>query len=192
MQIKTRSRAINNEGGAMVFVALLVISTSVLSLVLLSSIKGNQSESRGSRENLNAFYVCEAAVSAAVLDLTNGGTGNLGSEDQPIALGSSEYWVQATDPLNNPKLGPGMTSLLATGGDQHSSLSAEVIVQRVLVSMYEWGAFGDEQMHMDSNADMPPESGSINNVRISDPGGQEWQGNDTRPSRSYTSCVRRR
>ena len=52
----------------MVFVSLFVISTSILSLVILSSIKSNQSESRGSRENMNAFCVCEAAVSAAVLE----------------------------------------------------------------------------------------------------------------------------
>jgi len=43
-----------------------------------------------------------------------------------------------------------------------------------------------------SAGDLPPESGSNPNVRIRDPGGQEWHASGIQPSRSSTSCVKPR
>lgn len=127
-------------------VVLMVVSMSVLSAALISSVSSHRKESSGSREDISAFYVCEAGIGAAVMDLSSGGTGDVGSAQNPIAMGPAEYFVTATD------LGGGMTSLQATGGDEHATLSAEVVVRQASTGLYRWGAFADEELHMDSNA----------------------------------------
>jgi len=136
------------RGTTMVMVAMLVGSMAVLSFALVTVISSANRALKGSRNDLNAIYVTEAAISDAIFNLANGGDGNLGSEDNPIQYGGSEYWVTATD------MGAGLTSLVACGDDNGAVARVELIVRSNASAndLYKWAAFGRDSMTMDSNA----------------------------------------
>ncbi len=134
------------RGSTIVVVALLMAAVAMLSLSFLMVLRSTQKENQGSRESLSALYACEAGLTAAVDDLVTGGTGALGTKNQPQAFGSQDYWVEAND------IGAGRVSLVAHGRDDSARMSVELIVQPSAQGFFRWAAFGDEAMHMDSNS----------------------------------------
>ncbi|HEX6884236.1 MAG TPA: hypothetical protein VF530_12730, partial [Planctomycetota bacterium] len=135
------------RGSIMVIVALLMASVATLSLVLLSSLRSSHKEHQGSRESLSALYACEAGLSAAVRELaTTGGDGNVGSEQNPVQAGEQRYWVVATP------IGDGRVSLVSYGRVERAEMGVEAVVQPDPDSFFRWAAFGEEALHMDSNA----------------------------------------
>lgn len=130
----------------MVMVIMMITVFSALSLSLVTANVSASREQRQFRETLSAKYASEAAISAAVFDLASGGTGDLGSEQEPMAMGRESYWVEATD------LGDGLISLSATGVSNRSRAGVELIVRSASESEWRWGAFGDEELTMDSNS----------------------------------------
>lgn len=134
------------RGATIVIVALLLAAVAMLSLTLLTTLRSSQQENQGSRESLSALYMCEAGLSAAVRDLAQGGTGDLGTAQNPIDSGDQSYWVQGTP------LGDGRTSLRSIGRDDKAEMGVEVVVQPDPDSFFRWAAFGEELLHMDSNA----------------------------------------
>jgi len=152
----TSKNRTDSRGSTMVIVALLVAAVAMLSLVLLSTLRSSQQENEGSRENLSALYACEAGLSAAVRDLATGGTGDLGLQNAPVAYGEQSYWVVSTP------MGDGRTSLRSVGRDDRSRMGVEVVVQPDPDSFFRWAAFGEESLHMDSNARTDSYNSSIN------------------------------
>jgi len=134
------------SGSMMVIVALLIAAVATLSLTLLTSLRSSQQENQGSRESLSALYACEAGLSVAVRELADAGDGNLGSKNNPVSFGGQSYWVTAT------ALGNGRTSLVAVGRADRSEMGIEAVVQPDPDSFFRWAAFGEEMLHMDSNA----------------------------------------
>jgi hypothetical protein len=130
----------------MVVVALLMAAVAMLSLSFLTVLRSSQKENQGSRESLAALYACEAGLTAAVDDLVRGGTGTLGTKNQPVAQGSQRYWVQATD------IGDGRIALLSYGREDRAQMGVEMVVQPSANGFFRWAAFGDEILHLDSNA----------------------------------------
>lgn len=143
--LRTRSIENGRRGATIVFVVLLTATVAMLSLSMIAVVRSAHQENRGSRENLSALYACEAGLAAAVQSLAGGGDGNIGVE-QPIASGSQTYSVSATD------IGDGRTALLATGTDEDARMRVEMVVQRSATGFFQWAAFGDEWMHLDSNS----------------------------------------
>jgi hypothetical protein len=121
-------------------------AVAMLSLSFLMVLRSSQKENQGSRENLSAFYACEAGLTAAVDDLATGGSGDLGSKYAPQTLGNQRYWVESTD------IGAGRIALVAHGRDDDAGMSVELVVQPSAEGFFRWAAFGDEAMHMDSNS----------------------------------------
>ncbi len=143
MDVRMRT---GREGGSLLAVTLLVFSTAALSAALLTVVNSSTREQRGSQEALRALYVCEAALSEAVFDLSKGGTGDLGSKQAPLQFGNTgSYFVDATD------LGNGCTALTATGRDR-SVARVEAVVRALPGTAFRWAAFGDEVLEMASNA----------------------------------------
>lgn len=130
----------------MVVVALLMAAVAMLSFSFLAVMRAGQKESQSSRESLSALYACEAGLTAAVDDLSNGGTGSLGSSQDPVAFGDQRYWVEAQD------IGDGRIALQAFGRADHSRMGVEMVVQPLASGFFRWAAFGDEELHMDANA----------------------------------------
>jgi hypothetical protein len=163
------------EGSALVMVLSTVFASSLLALALMTVVSSSTRELRGSRADTAAHYACEAGLAAAVFDLQIGGTGALGSEDVPIAFGRARYWVQMTD------LGDGRTSLVATGTENGSGARIEAVVRQAAESWWQWGAFGDESLHMDSNAfvdSYDSQVGTYASQVVNGSGGDAWAGGE--------------
>lgn len=133
-------------GATLVVVALLMAAVAMLSLSFLTVLRSSQKENQGSLESLSALYACEAGLSAAVEDLSRGGTGTLGSKYDPVGFGGQTYWVTATP------IGSGRTALTSYGRDDRQQLGVELVVQQAAAGFFRWAAFGDELTHMESNS----------------------------------------
>lgn len=134
------------EGSTLVVVVLLMAAVAMLSLSFLTVLRGSQSESSGSRESISALYACEAGVTLAIDELRAGGDGTIGSKQAPATIGDQAFWVTSSD------IGSGRTSLMAYGRDDRSEVGVEVVVQQTPQGFFRWAAFGEENLHMDSNA----------------------------------------
>ena len=143
----TSSVAHSDESGStLVVVALLMAAVAMLSLSFLTMLRSSQKENQGSRESLSALYACEAGLTAAVDDLTRGGSGVLGTKNNPIGLGGQFYWVEAAD------IGNGRTQLSSYGRDERTQMGVELVVQRTPGGFFHWAAFGDESLQLDASA----------------------------------------
>ncbi len=134
------------RGSILVLVILLMSAVAVLALALTTMVRGFHGEQTSAREALSAQYVAEAALGEAFLQLQLGEDGNLGSEQAPVAYGPAQYWVVATD------LGDDRTALRATGVDDRARASIEMVLEQEPSGFFQWGAFADTSLHMDSNA----------------------------------------
>lgn len=128
----------------MVGLTVTVLATLSMAMVLVTNASHRNSEA--SKREVAALYAAEAGVTLAVFDLEQGGTGTLGGAGAPMVYDESVYWVEATD------LGNGLTSLVSTGVDNDAGYRVEVVVEDTSSGMFRWGAFGDDQMTLDSNA----------------------------------------
>ena len=134
------------RGSALVMVALMLSIVAVLSVSLVSANVAANREQRQLRNSLSSMYASEAGVGAAIFDLEHGGDGNLGANGEPATFGSDTYWVQTTD------LGDGYFSVQSTGTTNRTQTRVELIVRTAVSGFFRWGAFGDESLTMDSNA----------------------------------------
>ncbi|HVS17162.1 MAG TPA: collagen-binding domain-containing protein [Planctomycetota bacterium] len=143
---QTPNRGGRRAGGALVMVAFATAVMATLSFSVLALSMAGIREQRTSKEQMSARYVCEAALSEAVFELSKGNDGALGSAQAPLNFDRASYWVESA-PL------PGqMTRLVATGEVDRAGERIEMTVQEVNESLYVWGAFGDLNMTLSSNA----------------------------------------
>ena len=133
-------------GGALVMGVVLLVTLAGLSLSMITVLDGAARENRTSREKMGSHFVAEAGLSQAFFELNNGGTGVIGTSNQPMTFGDSTYWVTST-----PMAG-GLTSLISTGFDGRYTSRIQLVVQDTTSSSWSWGAFGDTSMILDSNA----------------------------------------
>lgn len=144
--IRTPIRDDGQAGGALVMVAFATAVMATLSFSVLAISMAGMREQRTSKEQMSARYVCEAALSEAVFELSKGNSGALGTQQQPVDFDGASYWVQAVD------LGSQRTQLVATGEVDRAGERIEMTVREVNDNLYVWGAFGDLNMTMASNA----------------------------------------
>ncbi len=128
----------------MVTFAVSVLATLSVSMVMVSS--SASKEKRADREQVAALFAAEAGISEAVFALNNGQSANIGTAQSPVSRSGSTFYVQETS------LGAGLASLVATGADNSSAVRLELTVRQTNTSIWTWGAFGDENLSMDSNA----------------------------------------
>ena len=143
--MKTRlQKADRRRGSILVMAAVVVGSVAFLSLAMLTMTTASSRRVNEERETTSAMYIAEAALSDAVYDLANGGEGKIqhrGSYGQ-----KASYFVTSED------MGSGLTRLTATGSIGRTSTSVELVVRPTSSSFFNWAAFGDEGLTMDSNA----------------------------------------
>lgn len=149
-------------GGALVMVAIATAVMATLSFSVLALSMAGAREQRTSKEQMSARFVCEAGLSEAVYELAVSSAatsvvvtqpdgqgeqpGDVGSELNPQAFGGGSFWVDAV-PLGNMQ-----TRLVATGEVDRAGESIELTVREVVHTKYVWGAFGDVDLDMSSNA----------------------------------------
>jgi hypothetical protein len=141
-----RTRHPLRRGSALMVMILTVVVMTGAAYALLQANLAGHKEQREGREALRARYVAQAGLAAGMYDLRRGQTGVLGTEDTPLSWGRARYYVTRTDPS------PNVIALQSTGLDQRQGARMEVTLRRLVTTMWRFGAFGKEFLHMDSNA----------------------------------------
>jgi hypothetical protein len=136
----------DRRGSALVMVTMAAAVLATLSFSILAVSLAGSKEQRGAKERIRARYVCEAGLADAVYDMADGGTGDLGSKQNPVKYGNGNYWVDTTN------VGGELYQMVATGREARAGARLELTLQRTTHNVFEWGAFGDEFLVMDSNA----------------------------------------
>lgn len=134
------------RGSALALVLLAVTAMAGLSAALVVVHMSGSREQRAELEEARARYVCQAGLSQAMFQLGQGQSGSVGSSQQPTEWGTSRFWVAATD------LGGDIVQVRATGLEDRAGASMELVARRVPNTIWHYGAFGREFLHMDSNA----------------------------------------
>jgi len=136
----------SRRGTALVLATVLVASLASLSVAVLMGSMASARERRSRRESIEARYVAEAALAQSLTELQQGKSGDVGSRGQPVRDALGTYWVERASP------GAGLVSLTASGSYGGSSECVEIVLRSVSGSPFSWAAFGDEDMTLDSNA----------------------------------------
>ena len=147
MRIQRCPKASPRRGGAIVMTLTTLVAVSTLSVVMVQMAGSAQNEQRRATERVHAQYVAEAAANRAVAIVRANGTGQLGNEQATVAHGASQYWVDSA--LNNTG---DVRTLTATAVDDRTTARIEVTLRSTPDSIWKFGAFGDDSLHMDSNA----------------------------------------
>jgi len=133
-------------GSMLTVVAVLLVGMSGLSLALLHCTRSSGSAQRRDREGTHALYVAGAGLSKAVFSLQSGHSGALGAADAPVAFDQSRYYVRQEDLTSD------ILRLTATGLDDRAAARQELVLRRIPTTVWRYGAFGREFLHMNSNA----------------------------------------
>jgi hypothetical protein len=123
-----------------------VIGLAGMATAMLALGLSHSKEQRGERQEIHAGYVCQAGLSQAMYQLRRGLSGAVGTQANPTPWGSSKFWVDA-QPVTVD-----ITRLRATGKDDKTGASEELVVRAVPNTIWRFGLFGKEDLHMDSNA----------------------------------------
>lgn len=134
------------RGAALAIVVLAVTAMAGLSASMLILDLANSREQRAEVEASRARYVCQAGLTQAMYQMSRGQPGAVGSSDAPVEWGASRLWVTSAD------VGTDLVQLRATGLEDRAGASMELVVRRVPNTIWRYGAFGREFLHMDSNA----------------------------------------
>jgi len=141
----------SERGTALVMMTFAAAALAGLSAALLGLSHSGALEQRSSKELVHARYVAEAGISAAVFDLECHGTGNLGSEDDPVEWGQTSYWVTRLD-VPDPGGPEPLVQLIATGIDDRVGSRVEAVLEPHRSTIFRWAAFGDEFTMLNSFA----------------------------------------
>jgi hypothetical protein len=140
------NRSVTDErGSALTMMTFSVAAMIALSAALLITAAGDSREERGAREGMHARYVAQAGLSQAMYQLSRGQSGQVGTATAPQSFGRSRFWVTATN------LATDLIQLRSTGVDDRRGACSELVVRSVPNTIYRFGAFGRENLHLDSN-----------------------------------------
>lgn len=134
------------RGLAIVTVTVLLLVVMTLLGVLFRGLSSAHREHLQYRDGLRALYVAEAGLGEALLDFELGGSGALGSAEDPRSFGTAAFWVDVED------LGLRVTALRSTGIDGTSRERLELVVRTVPDGDFQYAAFGKEGVALSPSA----------------------------------------
>ncbi len=85
------------RGNALFIVLLIVLMVLGILALMVGSVNRASGEIRGAKDHLQRLYTAEAGIQQAILDLSRGGTGNLGSEAEPLPFVDGVFWVSTVE-----------------------------------------------------------------------------------------------
>jgi hypothetical protein len=97
-------------------------------------------------DKVRSFYLAEAGLSEAFLAVSEGMTGNIGSQSEPAAFGDGIYWVEAAD---HPD---GQVVLVSNALCGVGRFSIAIVLQREVNPVGSLGTFGGEQVQIGTGA----------------------------------------
>jgi hypothetical protein len=101
---------------------------------------------RRDREHTHAHYVAQAGLAKALFKLRQNQSAALGTPGAPLALDRSRFYV------TQENLTSQIVRLTSTGMDDRAAARQELVVRRLPATIWRFGAFGTEFVHMSSNA----------------------------------------
>jgi hypothetical protein len=119
---------------------------AALTAALLCMNLGFSREQHNGQREIHASYICQAGLSQSMYQLQRGLAGDVGSQANPVSWGGAQMWVQATT------VTPTITRLTASGIENRGGASQELDVKAIPNTIWQYGAFGREWLHQDSNA----------------------------------------
>ena len=134
------------EGSAIVAVSVAMSALAVVSLSVLQLGVAARGEQRSQVAKVHAQYTAEAALAASMVELQTGGDGVVFSDQQPLVLGGAQAFVGVAD------VGGGNFGLVANGTMGSQQFGAEVVTGPTAFAFWQFGAFGDEGLLLESNA----------------------------------------
>ena len=134
------------SGSALVAVTVVVTAMAVTSLAVVQVGLSGVEEQANQLHRANAQYTAEAALAASMVDLQGGGNGVVFSDQAPLTLGQASGFVGIAD------MGDGDFGLTASGSQGVTAFGAEVVTAQTITPFWQFGAFGDEGLTLDSNA----------------------------------------
>lgn len=146
MKCRKCSGRTQRRGTALMATVIVMVIMTGASFALLQTTLAGHNEQRQERQALRAHFVAQAGLAAAMYDLQRGQTGVEGTPTAPVAWDKTTYYVTRTD------LAADLISLQSTGFDGRNSARVELVVRRLPSTMWRFGAFGRERLHLDSNA----------------------------------------
>lgn len=128
--------------------ALAIAAMAGIAMCMVSIQVSSTQEQHRTQQESRAVLAAEAGLSRAYMDLQNGGAGNVGSGNYPASIANGDVVVvsQAFGPTNN------LRRVTARASVGESNASAELILAQNVSSMWQYAAFGDTELHLDSNA----------------------------------------
>jgi hypothetical protein len=136
---------VRKRGSVLVTVMIVTVFLGTAALTLMSLSARHQREGDAAHGDMNSFYAAEAGLSAALVDLRNGGDGNLGNAEEPRTLGGLRFWVAATE-VDDETI-----SLVATGTDGRNPNRIELLVADASSGVSDFGLFGERLVALSSN-----------------------------------------
>lgn len=146
MMSRIRDAGRSRRGTALVAMLLCLVGMAAISMALMAVSLGDSQEQRGEKREMRSSYVCLAGLSQAMYQMQRGLPGAVGTQQNPVSWGGSLCWVEEV-PVTAT-----ITRLRANGVENGIGAAQELTVRAVPNSIWMYGAFGREHLHMDSNA----------------------------------------
>jgi hypothetical protein len=150
----------SRRGGALATMTMCVVGMAGLSTAMLAVALRHAGEAEGAKVRLAAGYACQASLAASVQNLQRAVDPalGLGSAMQPASFGGWSTWVEASDlefeegPGAQPDYRDGLVELVATARGSRGGARQVLVLRAVPNTIWRFGAFGKEFLHLDSNA----------------------------------------
>ncbi len=120
--------------------ALALVVLAAASMTLLTMADSSLKQDRATKQSIATDLVADAGLSAAFFDLTSGGTGNLGSEQAPIAYDGASYFVQCAND------GTGVYTFRSEAQSGKVRRRLELVLAKSNGALGRWGAFGESSL----------------------------------------------
>lgn len=116
----------SREAGAALYLALVIgIVLMGMSTVMVSVSTTTTQENETARKHMVRLHLAESGVPRALLDLGQGGDGDLGTMANPVAFGRGGYWVDTTDN------GDGTYTVISRGRYSRGERVVAAVVQEI-------------------------------------------------------------
>jgi len=132
------------RGGSLVMMSMSATALATLAFSMAVVSKARSEEQADAKQELSALYAAEAALAEAVFAMENGGTGDIQAKSSAGAAYSVQSGLDQVD--------PSVTILTAAATTGSARARVELQVRETTSSIWQYGAFGDIGLTMDSNA----------------------------------------
>lgn len=164
----TRARA-EQRGSALAMVLVMTCVMATMSVALLTMTSSAKDESEQVRDEIQASYAAEAALSHALAVYRVGGRQALDDLHYPTSLDTEQTWVDVTWGSEDGSMADDLLQLVARSTDGRSWANMELLL-RVLDEEpdFPWGIFGRDSITMNSNSSFDAYDSSLGSYASQD------------------------